>query len=325
MTWMIYQDNLTFLKNIGDTYVGANVAAIARAIEPFAFGALGLLILIWTVDCLLGVIDSPLRDSMRRIIKITIIFSVGIQLGNYSLYVTNFFMNMPGELAASLTGKPNSANILGTLDVILSQGYTIGKGFWDQGGGIGGDFGMYIIAVIVWVLAVGVTAYSCFLILMSMTLLYIIISIGPLFILSLMFKTTENFFSSWIGQLSNYSILILLVYMTNMFVMVLFSRSATGAAAVTSSAQIDKIFPFIVMGVIALLTLKQLPNPASGLAGGIALSSEGAGRMAAKFVSSAFKTTLRPPARLAGRIINKGARKAWSAARGMRNNSISKR
>lgn len=324
MALHVYQDLLGYIKTTGDAYLGTSIAAVANAIEPFAYGALSLLVLIWAVDCLIGTIDSPLRDAVRRFIKITIIFSIGIKLGQYNVYITNFFLNTPGEIAALLTGSSSSSDIMKTLDTTAFKGYLLGKEFWDNGGIVGGDFGMYLLALIVWGITIGVTGYSCFLISMAMILLYLIISIGAIFILSLMFKATENFFSSWIAQLSNYSILILLVYMINTFVMTLFTRVLTDTSKPGHEAAVDQIFPFIIMGIVLLLTLKQLPNPAAGLAGGIGVASEGAGRMAMGLLSSSAKHTLRPVGRGAAWAGKKAGRRAWSAAKNMRSNSISK-
>lgn len=321
MSWSIYKDLLVYAKATGEAYLGTSIAAVAKAIEPAATGFLVLYIMFWGLASIMGEIDAPLRETIKRVIKISLIFCVGIQLGRYNILITKFFMDTPGEIATKLTGAATSSSSMDTLDTIFGQGFTIAKAFWEKGGILDGDVGNYILAFVVLAITIGVTLYSCFLIIMAMMLLYILISAGSIFIISLMFKATENFFSSWIAQLSNYSILMLLVYMINIFIVTLFSRAATGAAG---AAQVDDIIPFVVMGLITILTLKQLPNPASGLAGGIALSSEGAGRMALRLVTGGIKNTVKPAARAASWAGKKAARKAWSSAAAMRNNSVSK-
>lgn len=64
---------------------------------------------------------------------------------------------------------------------------------------------MYMVAILVWGQTILVTAYACFLIVGAKIALAIIMAIGPLFIFSLMFQSTSDFFSRWVQQLANYA------------------------------------------------------------------------------------------------------------------------
>lgn len=48
----------------------------------------------------------------------------------------------------------------------------------------------------------------------------------------------------------------------NALVMTLYERASTGAAAITNTAQVSQLFPFLVTGAISLLCLVQIPSKA---------------------------------------------------------------
>ena len=318
----IYQDILTYVNNTCTNYISTNVAAIASAISPAAYTLLSVYIMLWGVASMRGLIQEPINDMAGRLIKIALIFGIGIQLAEYNQYVTDVFFNGPEQLGLALSGTSASTAITSSLDNIATQGYQIGIQFWNKGGVLNGNVGMYIVAIIIWVLTVAVTAYSCFLIILSKIALSIIISLGPIFIISLLFKTTSNFFNSWIQQLSNYFLIMVLVIAANIFVIGIFQKYAI-IVSTTQGITVETIFPFMASSVISLLVVAQIPHIASGLAGGVSLSSYGVGRLAARASSIATKRTLTQGARFVGKATQAG----FSASRRVylrsRRNSIS--
>lgn len=317
---MTYQDGFTYVNGVCGSYIGTNVAAVASAIAPAAYSLLGVYVILWGVASMRGLIQEPILEAAVRLMKIAFIFGIGIQLAEYNTYVTDTFFNGPEQLASVLTNSTSNATALSSLDQVLGQGFKIGKTFWDKGGIIDGDFGMYMVALLVWVITIAVTAYAFFLIVLAKIALSLIIALGPLFIISLLFQPTANFFNSWIQQLSNYFLLMVLVIAANVFVMTLFQRAASGATAISSTAQIDQIFPFLIMGVVSLLVTAQLPSIAAGLAGGISLSSYGVGRLGLSVLSRPGRDLAsagyRGGKRAAAAGTKKAARAGWNATGG---------
>lgn len=311
-----FQQIFTYVDNACSGYIGSTVAAVSNAIAPAAFMLLGVYIALWGLASMRGLIQEHVMEFITRTIKIGAILGIAIGLGSYNVYITDTFFTSPTQFANSMTNATSNASAITALDTILDNGFKIGKAFWDKGGILKGDFGMYIIATLIWLVTILVTAYGCFLIVLAKIALSILIGLGPLFILSLLFQATGNFFNSWIQQLSNYALLIILVIAANVFVIDLFQQASTpGMTGIASSAQIDKIFPFLITGGIALLVLAQLPQIAAGLAGGISLSSYGMGRMAlgvfAKPAKQLAGASLRKSAQLGGAAGKYAARKGW--------------
>lgn len=298
---LVYQDVLSHVDTIAQSYISANVAVVAAAITPAVVSLLSLYVILWGIASLRGQIQEPITDAAARILKIALVLGIALQLGHYSALIIDTFFSSPERLARMLTGAADQATTVTSLDSIVDRGFKAGSAFWEKGGLISGDFGMYFVALIVWGVTIAVTAYACFLIVLAKIALTLVIALGPLFIVSLLFQPTANFFNAWIQQLSNYGILIILVVGANIFMLTLFEEASTGAAAMTSTVQVDQIFPFVIIGVISLFVLHQLPTIASGLAGGLSLSSGGAGHMGLAVLSSSAR-------KITGRVVRRSRR-----------------
>jgi type IV secretion system protein VirB6 len=320
-----FRDNLQYIERVCDAYVGEQVAAVARAIAPAAFTFLGVYVVLWGFASMRGAIREPLMDMAERVLKISLIFGVGIGLAEYNTVITSTFLHGPDELAAAMARTPGTDSLMGGLDILLSQGFDIGKQFWAKAGLLSGDVGLYVVALAVWALTIVVTAYGFFLMALSKVAMTAILALGSLFILSLLFETA-GFFNSWIRQLSNYFLVPILVMAVNLLVLKLFSRSAS-AAAIANAGEVDQIFPFLVMGLISLLALASVLTIAAGLAGGVALSSFGMGRLAGGMMHRHGPKLIGKGADYSTRPVRYVGRKAWTstqgAFRGRAKNSIS--
>lgn len=322
----MYTEGLNYINDICEIYVGENIVAVARVVGPFAWTMLTLYVALWGYASYRGVIKEAATDFMNRIVIIAIVFGIGFSLANYNTLITNTFLRGPDEFVAGLARSSGATGVVNGLDAMLQQGFDVGTRFWAKAGVLDGDFGMYFVAIAVWAMTIIVTAYGFFLMALSKVALTLIIGVGPLFFLGLLFQGTQGFFNSWLRQLANYFLIPVLVVSVNLLVMKLFSRSATGAMAITSSTEVVQIFPFLAMGLVSLLALASILSIASGLAGGVSLSSFGMGRFAAGLLSHHSAKFGKQAGRQAGRPIawagKKVGRAAWSAYQNRDRNSI---
>lgn len=307
-TFTLYADWMKYIRGLCNAYVGENVAAVALFMKPFAFRLLAVYVVLWGLASLLGAIQDPLNDMIKRVLTITAVFTVAFNLAVYNTLVTNFFVNGPDEFAAAMARAPKTGDVISGLDIALNQGYSAGKKFWDKGGFVGGDFGHYLLAVIVWVITIVDTGYGFFLMVLAAVALALLIPLGPAIVITLMFQTTANYFNGWIRQMSNYFMVPILVVAVNLLVLKMFAKAAQAANALDLVA-VDTIFPFLAMGIVSFLALASVLTMAAGLGGGVALSSFGLGRFVANMLKSKGTQFLTGAAGAA-----KGAGKGWSAA-----------
>jgi type IV secretion system protein VirB6 len=163
---------------------------------------------------------------------------------------------------------------VGTIDAIWERGGTVAGNLWSKGPLLT-DFGYCLAGAVVWSLIGVLCVYTMFLIALSSIALAVLLALGPLFIASLFFDATRRFFSAWIAQLANYGLItILTVMVAALLLHIVESYAAQTAARGAAILTVDALH-MILIAVLVFLILRQVMPIASGLAGGLALSTFG--------------------------------------------------
>ena len=193
-----------WLTNLLARYITDNTAAMARVLEP-AIVTLGVLyIVVWGYLHLMGKIEQPFIEGVKRLLTMALILGVSLQFWLYNEVIVNTFFSAPASLAAGVIGAPTSAGI---VDEILFDGDDAASLLLAKGGFFDDSFTFYVAGFAVY-LIVGLTAvYTMFLLALSKIALSVLIALGPVFFALLFFESTKRFFESWIAQLSNYAFL----------------------------------------------------------------------------------------------------------------------
>jgi type IV secretion system protein VirB6 len=266
-----YQD---FLNKFEDTilgYITNSVSNVIGFITPIATSLLIIYLAIWGIAHIRGTIQEPLKEGIGRIIRIVFIISIALNFGIYSNVIVNFLYESPDQLASIVAGTPPG---IATLDTLLEKGIDEGMNAWNEGGVLDGNFGMYILALIVWITTAALTAYAAFLLLLSKAALTILLAIGPIFIIMLLFQTTQKFFEGWIAQVGNFALMTVLAVALIKIMLSLFEAFINVAINDPSVNVVGTLYVFIA-GVISLLVLRQIPQIAMALGGGVAISTQG--------------------------------------------------
>ncbi len=300
----LYGDSLQYVNAVCESYIGENVAAVAQIVGPFAVTTLTLYVVLWGFASIRGLIKEPLSDFVSRVITISVVFAIGLNVATYNILITNTFLRGPDEFVAGLARSSGPNGVVNGLDAMLQQGLDLGGRFWAKAGILDGDFGLYFIAIFVFFTAIVVTAYAFFLLALSKVALTVLVGIGPLFFIGLLFQSTSGFFNSWLRQMANYFLVPILVVMVNLLVLKLFGRAASGAAAITNTAEVGQLLPFFAMGLVCVLALASVLGIAAGLAGGVSLSSFGLGRFSAGLLRH-----------FGGKFAGWAGKKAWQGAK----------
>lgn len=317
----IYADIMTYVNTQTATFISTKTPVVADVLKPAAAAFMSIYVLLHGFAHIRGVVQEPFKEFAIKILKMVAIYAIGINMLNYNELIVDTFVTSPDAIASAIGGGSVSASTVSTLDVILDKSFTTGKGFWDNAGILSGNMGAYIAAFVCWAMGIIVTAYACFLIVLSKVFLACIVAVGPLFIISLWFETTAKFFEAWVAQLANYGLVVVLVTATNVFTIGMFEGTAAQAATLGGNVAIADVFPLVVTALISLLVLAQVPQAAAGLAGGIAMSSYGVGRLLFGHGKQLAGFAGRP-AKAAGQKAGAWAGKKISAAYRERRNKI---
>jgi type IV secretion system protein VirB6 len=254
------------------TYIGINTAKLAAALEPAVVTFAVLYVMAWGYLHLTGQIEEPFVHGLKRIALIALILGVTRNLWLYNTVIVDTFYNAPTQLAAAVVG---SGDPVGTIDSIWQSGGSVAGSLWTKGSQSLWNFGFMIAGAAVWCLIGLLCVYAMFLIALSDIALAVLLALGPLFFAFLFFDATKRFFSAWVSQLATYSLItIITVMLASLLLNVVQSYASQTAARGAAIMTVDALHMMLIAALIFLIFRQVMPI-ASGLGGGIALSSFG--------------------------------------------------
>lgn len=257
---------------------------IATAITPVATTLLMLYVVLWGWSTMRGIISEPITDGISRILRLTFIIAIALNVGRYSAYLADMLWNSPDALASIVaTGYSNSTTNTQFLDDLMGQFYDMGQAYNDKANADAGvigvpDLSLWFTGLAIWIAGILVTGYAAFLLVLAKMALAILLGIGPLFILMLLFEPIKRFFDAWLGQVLNYVFLVLLTAAAIKMIMTIIQAylGAPGVIAALADPSINQALPAIVFSIIGMLVMVQLPSISSAIGGGVAVGTLGA-------------------------------------------------
>jgi type IV secretion system protein VirB6 len=252
------------------TYIGDNTARLAAVLEPAVVTLATIYVMAWGYLQLTGKIEEPVVAGLKRIAMLAIVFGVALRLWLYNTVIVDTFYHAPAQLAAAVIG---AGDPVATIDTIWSQGGAVAGYLFNRAGIT--DPGFYLAGAVIWVLMGALCVYAMFLIALSSIALAVLLALGPLFVVSVLFEGTRRFFSAWIAQLANYGLITILTVMIAALLLKVVQSYATQTAARGSAILIVDALNMLLVAVLVFLILRQVMPIASGLAGGLSLSSFG--------------------------------------------------
>jgi type IV secretion system protein VirB6 len=267
-----FQTFWTWLNGQLASYIGANTAKVAAALEPaiVTFGA--VYVMVWGYLHLTGRIEEPFATGLKRLITLAVVLGVAVHLWLYNSVIVDTFYQAPTQLAAVLVG---TADPVTTIDAIWTSGGTVAGYLFSNGGVMHGDLGSYIAGAVVWFLVGLLCVYTMFLIALSSIALSVLLALGPLFFAALFFDSTRRLFEAWIAQLTNYALItILTVLVATLLLQIVASYASQTVARGSGLATVDSL-NMVLVSVLVFLVMRQVMPIASGLASGVSLNSFG--------------------------------------------------
>jgi type IV secretion system protein VirB6 len=281
-----------------NTYVSNVAENIIVAITPVTKTLLAIYVILWGWSIMRGMIQEPIIDGTTRLIRLSVIVAIALNLGRYNTYISDSLWGMPDALAIYVaSGHADSRGNVQFLDSLMSQCYELGVGFWQKGRAVGRimpDFAMLTIALFIWAVGLIVTAYGAFLFALSKIALAILLGLGPLFVLLLIFDSTKRFFELWMGQALNYVFLAALTAATVKLILTILQTYLTDNAGNVTDPGPAQALPAIAICIIGALVMMQLSSIAAALGGGTAISTMSAATWAyskAKGTAAAMRPT----------------------------------
>jgi len=262
----------TWLNGQLIAYVGNNTARVSTALEP-AIVTLGTLyVMIWGYLQLTGRIEEPFTTGLKRILTLGVVLGVTLKMWLYNTVIVDTFYNAPTQLAAAIIGASDPVK---TVDSIWEQGGAVADYLFNNGGIYLGDLSYVLAGIVVWVLMGLLCVYTMFLIALSHIALAILLALGPFFIATMFFESTKRLFDAWLAQLTNYALITLLTILVAALLLQVVNNYATQTAARGTAILTVDAVNMVLISVLVFLFMRQVMPIASGLAGGVALTTMG--------------------------------------------------
>src|SRR5687767_11746249 len=176
------------------TYIGSNTAIVAGAIEPAAVTLGTLYIMCWAWMSMQGLIQEPIVHGAKRILVLALVLGVGIKLWAFNTVIADTFFSAPDKLAAAVVGAPTTVSV---IDQVWIDGNLVAEELLKKGSVLSGDFAYYLAGFFVYLLIGLTVVYTAFLLALSKVAVAVILTLGPVFIVLLLFDATKRFFESW--------------------------------------------------------------------------------------------------------------------------------
>lgn len=260
----------TYLQNNVLNTISTISSDIAASLEPPAVTFATLYVMAWGYLQFRGSIEEPIMDGAIRIIRLAVIMGVALRLWEYNVVLVDFFMDSPAALSNAVLGGNAAINI---VDTIWIQGSKVAQSLFTQAGFFNGSVGFYLVGGAVYLFVGFICVWMAYLYCLSLVAVGLLLAIGPLLILGLMFETTKRFFESWMAQLSNYALIIILASVAAKLLLNTLQLYADAAAAKGAGIQIIEGVELCLACGFILLIMRQVPIMAGALGGGVALGT----------------------------------------------------
>jgi len=275
-----YTDIFNQINNAVETYVTDVATNVIAAITPAVMTFVTLYVIMWGWSVIRGTINELVLDSFARLIRICLITSLALSIGNYNSYIVEFLWKSPEAMASVIVGnKSNSAQNIQYLDTQMSTIYDFGDAYYQKAQATSSygipDLGLLGLAYLIWFIGLATTGYAAFLLVITKLVLAAFLGIGPLCVCFMIFETTKKLFEGWLGQILTATFLTILTAAILRLVMSILESylKAANKSEFALDPNIAAALPAIVLCVISVLVLLQLPSIAAGLGGGVAINT----------------------------------------------------
>jgi type IV secretion system protein VirB6 len=311
--WHLFTATYALVTTSLQDAVNNNIARAVAYVRPVLLAGVTLWIAFQSVAVANG--SATVNSLYRGIFRAAIVVAILQTAGTFDQYVSGLAQLLPTEITAAISGTP-PANIANgaAFDTLANQAVRAGLLVWQHipayslSGAVMSVFvGFYFIFV------VGVIAASFAVWLMSSVTLWVLLSIGPLFVALYAFPQTQRFGAGWLGvvlgtivtQILCVVLLGLLAGAASLTTTPLIASMSNGAAPNFIDELLQLLGEGVLFGLIAML-IKQVPGLASSITGGAVHNVQ-------QLTSLAFA----PGSALASRVgqaMNAGARAAGRGA-----------
>jgi type IV secretory pathway VirB6-like protein len=265
--------------------VDTSIQTVESIVSGPATTILALAIAVMGIMTLFGNMDMPVFISFALRAAIVMAF---IQVGNtfYTQWVEGFVLGLPDYFANafSLTGVGGSPAQL--FDGVMNGWVADVLAVWHAAPWSFHAFFIVMALAVVTVVIVIPALVAMFTVFLISTFLFLVmLTIGPLMILGLLFRTTHRFLHGYVNVMVTGAIFALVVdIVLGIFSSILTQVMANFTPSGSPDTDLPGLFGLAITMLITGFSMARLPRLVEAIGGGVAVSMDTAGR----FVSGGF-------------------------------------
>lgn len=274
----MYED----LLNTIDAAIGSFVIDLFTGISNDITSTLRLMMILsitlYGLAMMKGWVETNLKEAIKHVFMALIVYIFATNVGLFTSLTYEIFTNAPNQLMGRILshgGGPGEAGI----NTFIGNAY-------DQGIKTAGDLmfgsswnalGLKLMGFLVAAATIAMCGYAGFLVVMSKIAVAVLLGLSPIFIAFMMFKGTRGLFEGWLRQVLNFALIPLLTYAIMLFCLAIIATPVNDMTAAQAGGNLTtvEVMPYIVTCFISFLLLLQVMGIASGIAGGVSLSTLG--------------------------------------------------
>lgn len=269
----VFSNLFAMLQTALDTYIHETVAnAVNYVAGPITLMATATVIAVGIIF-MMGMVPFPFKELLKTFATIALVFALAGSVGHYNEYLGNFLHGLPGDLMGvfAVGEAPTDEQGFGeTMDLFGTTAMDGISTIWHAGSGwsrIG--YGLLSLVLLVVFLLFGIA--SCVAMGIAMVGSSLVVGIGPIMILGLFHRSTQEYFTRWISYGIQFAILAAFVGGVLGLMNEVLSQYLEMLREQTEAIDFTQLGgPAIIMGICAYI-FSQLPSMASSVSGGIGL------------------------------------------------------
>lgn len=223
------------------------------------------------------------RDRMdvialiRHLIVMLCVFGLVMNWNLYNIFVYNIFTNEPAHISqilTSATGKIQSQTSMAyALDQIYEAVVDTSVSFFGQINFSVTGFAFIIYGGFVFLIGSLMCVFCLLLFIYAKMMMAIALALGPIFILFLLWESTQNLFAAWLKKLITLALIPIVTSIILVLMISVISVTLPDINQPTDNLRFYGIAPFLGLNLATILILSQVFRICSALGGGISLSS----------------------------------------------------
>lgn len=255
------------------TYVAKISQKAIAAITPVVVAGLTLSFVAFGFLIMQGAVQVPFGEFIRKCLRISIISAFCLTGGLYQTQIAQAIIGLPDDMASVVLGDDSIKGAGHVIDYAAESGFKQAGDAFEKAGFMSTEGLVFALIGLIMTLATAVTvAIGAAFIIMSKLIMAVLAGLGPIFIAALLFQPTARFFELWVGQLLNYVLLVTLFAGIFTFMMELFSDYMQDMTMDGTQNLAFTLGGAVMLAVASTIVLLQIPNVASSLGGGAAIS-----------------------------------------------------